>query len=137
MPTRRIWRFKSRCAPLTPFQWAFFLVQDVKGFDRLAEVQGDDAAEFFVLYYDDGWKKTYMQHRQEIEAEWKRRNWTRKQKQFVMTPYASRGFVLAHDARRDREMAWWRQWQDAQGWTSGESFPEYAHRLEKREGKTR
>lgn len=24
-----------------------------------------------------------------------------------------------------------REWQDAQGWTSGESFPEYVQRMEK------
>ena len=41
---------------MTKFQWEFFLAQDVAGFDRLAERQGDDAAEFFNLFYADGWR---------------------------------------------------------------------------------
>jgi hypothetical protein len=37
----------KRVEPLTEFQWRFFLVQDLAGFDRLAERSGDDAGEFW------------------------------------------------------------------------------------------
>jgi hypothetical protein len=133
MPTRRIWRYRQRVKPLTAFQWAFFLVQDIAGFDRLAEVQGDDAGEFFVLYYADGWKKTYSQHQEEIEAEWRKRGWTQRQRRFVMTAYRERGFVLEHDRRSEREMVWWREWSAAEGWKT-EPFPQYLERMHRKYG---
>ena len=97
----------------------------------MAEAQGDDGAMFFCLFYADQWRDVYKQHRDEIESEWQRRHWTREQKQFVMTGYFERHITLAQDARRDRETVWWQEWQDAHGWTSGESFPEYVQRMEK------
>ena len=59
---------------------------------------------FFELYYNDGWKHVYAMHCAEIEAEWRRRGWGRRQRRFVMTDYYKRGITLAHDARREREL---------------------------------
>jgi len=63
-------------------------------------------------------------------CEWKRRGWTKQQKQFVMTPYVQRGITLAHDASSDREMDCWHAWRAAEGWKT-ETFPEYLDRVEK------
>jgi hypothetical protein len=81
-------------SPMSSFIWKFFLAENVQDFDRLAAVEGDAAEMFFSLYYMGGWRSIYTQHHQEIEAEWRRRHWTRQQKRFVMTPYSERGFVL-------------------------------------------
>ena len=55
MPTRRVWRYKQRAEPLTAGQWAFFMVRNKAGFDRLYEkIEG---GEFFFLYYADDWRK--------------------------------------------------------------------------------
>ena len=49
-----------------------------------------------------------------------------------MTPYGERGFVLAHDARSEREMSLWRAWSDAHGWDR-ETFEQFRQRVEKEE----
>ena len=131
MPTRRVWRFKERVKPLTEFQWRFFLVQDVAGFDCLAERGGDDAGEFWFLYYYDGWREIFAAHRQEIEAEWRRRGWSAKQRKFVLTPYLQRGLTLRHDAESDARLALWEEWREIEGWKT-ETFEEY---LERNKGK--
>jgi len=68
MPPRRIFRRKQRTEPMSPFIWRFFLAESVQYFDQLAAVEGDNAGVFFLLYYDDGWRDVYAQHREEIEA---------------------------------------------------------------------
>jgi hypothetical protein len=134
MPPRRIFRRKQRTEPMSPFIWRFFLAESVQDFDQLAAVEGDNGGVFFLLYYDDGWRNVYAQHREEIEAEWSRRGWTRKQKQFVLTDYSKRGFVLAHDRRSEQKMAWWREWEAREGWKT-ESFLEYLERRQKSAGR--
>jgi len=79
---------------MTKFEWEFFLVQDVTGFDRLAEREGEEGSMFFELYYNDGWKHVYAMHRAEIEVEWRRRGWGRRQGLFVMTDYYKRASVI-------------------------------------------
>lgn len=101
MPTRRVWRYKARVAPLTPMQWRFFLCKDVTEFDRLNTNEIDTTGEFFWLYWVDHWRECYAEHKEEIEAEWRRRGWTEKEKAFVMTPYRERGIVLARDRERE------------------------------------
>jgi hypothetical protein len=76
MPTRRVWRYKARVAPLTSAEWAFFLAKDLAALERLSETAGE---QFFWLYYADGWRDCYAEHREEIDAEW-RRGWTAKKK---------------------------------------------------------
>jgi hypothetical protein len=127
MPTRRIWRYKPRTEPLTAFQWAFFLVQDIAGFDRLAAREGDDAAQFFMMYYADGWREVYAAHREAIEAEWRERGWTQKRKRFVMTPYFERGLTLKHDAARAERMELWDRWTKSEGWKT-ETWQQYLDR---------
>lgn len=117
---------------MTPFIWKFFLAQSVQDFDRLAAVEGDDAVMFFCLYYDDHWRVLYQQHHAEIEREWQRRGWGRKQREFVMTPYRERGFVLAHDRRSEEEMRLWKEWEAHEGWKT-EAFPEYVARMKERD----
>jgi hypothetical protein len=56
--------------------------------------------QFFWLYYADGWRDCYAEHREEIDAEW-RRGWTAKKKAFVMTSYFDRGMVLSRDRERE------------------------------------
>jgi hypothetical protein len=130
VPTRRVWRYKARVSAMTKFEWEFFLVQDVAGFDRLAERQGEEGSMFFELYYNDGWKHVYAMHRAEIEAERRHRGWGRRQRRFVMTGYYDRGITLAHDARREREMKFWQEWRAAEGWKS-ETFAQYLERMQK------
>jgi hypothetical protein len=125
MPTRRIWRYKTRVDPLTVLQWAFFLVQDVAGFDRLFET--GDSGQFFYLYYADGWKEVFAAHREEIEKEWARRSWSKKQREFVLMLYLQRRITLKHDAERERRMALWRVWNDSKGWKT-ENWQEYLNR---------
>ena len=127
MPTRRIWRLRTRVEPLTEFQWRFFLVQDVAAFDRLAESGGDDAAQFWFLYYYDRWREVFAAHRREIEAEWRRRGWSEKQRKFVLTPYLQRGITLRHDAESDAQLALWEEWREIEGWKT-ETFEQYLER---------
>jgi hypothetical protein len=51
VPTRRVWRYKPRVEPLTPTEWAFFMVRDKEGFDRIWEKH--DGGGLFFLYYAD------------------------------------------------------------------------------------
>jgi len=136
VPTRRVWRYKPRSEPLTAFQWRFFLVEDVAGFDRLAACDGDDASQFFMLYYADYWHEVYAAHREEIEGEWRRRSWTRKQKRFVMTPYYERHITLLHDAESEKSDALWMEWSKGK---RTESFEQYSDRMraEERNGHKR
>jgi hypothetical protein len=117
---------------MTKFQWEFFLAQDVAGFDRLAERQGDDAAEFFNLFYADGWRGLYAAHAQEIEAEWRRRDWSRQQRKFILTGYFERHITLRHDAESELKMRWWHEWRGCEGWKT-ETFPQYLERMQKKE----
>jgi hypothetical protein len=133
MPPRRVFRRKGLREPMSAFIWRFFLAESVQDFDQLAAAQGNDAAMFFCLYYDDHWRDVYQQHHAEIEREWQRRGWSRKQKQFVLTPYLERGVTLKHDADREQEMVWWHEWRGREGWLQ-ESFPQYVAR-KKEEGK--
>jgi hypothetical protein len=128
MPPRRIFRRKQPTQPMTEFRWRFFLAQSVADFDHLAAAEGADGSEFFMLYYDDGWRDVYAQHQAEIEAAWRTRHWTRQQKHFVMTPYLERGLTLAHDARSEQEAELWREFQANEGWKTSESFAEYRDR---------
>lgn len=130
MPPRRVFRRKQRTAPLTEFVWKFFLSQSVADFDRLA-ADPDNSSAFFFLYYDDRWKEVYAAHRAEIEAEWRRRRWTRKQKQFVMTDYNHRHINLEHDVRRERELKLWQEWSAREGWRT-ETWAQYLSRLERK-----
>ena len=109
MPTRRVWRYKPRAEPLTAGQWAFFMVRNKAGFDRLYEKT--DGGEFYFLYYADHWREVYAAHREEIEAEWNRRGWTPAQRKFVMTGYFQRGFQLAHDIASEKKMELWRRFE--------------------------
>jgi len=127
MPTRRVWRFKERVKPLTEFQWRFFLVQDVAGFDRLADRGGDDAAAFWFLYYYDGWREVFAAHRREIEAEWRRRGWSAKQREFVLTPYVQRDLTLRQDDERNARHALWQEWEQIEGWKT-ETLEQYLER---------
>jgi len=134
MPTRRIFRRKQRAEPMTPFAWKFFMAQSVADFDVMAaSTDGDNASQFFFLYYDDAWVRLYREHRDEIEAEWRRRGWSRTQKQFVLTPYFERGLTLKHDAARDERMALWHEWSAVEGWKT-ETFPQYLERMQKERG---
>jgi len=135
MPPRRIFRRKQRTEPLSPFIWRFFLAKSVQDFDQLAAVEGDNAGVFFLLYYDDGWRDVYAQHREEIEAEWRHRRWTKTQRRFVMTPYLERGLTLKHDAEGELKMRWWHEWQACEGWKT-ESFVQYRERIQKEGGLT-
>ena len=76
-----------------------------------------------MLYYADHWKEVYAAHRDEIEAEWNRRGWTQAQRKFVMTGYFDRGFRLAHDIERRKEMELWDRFQ-AEG-RLGQDFRKY------------
>jgi hypothetical protein len=127
LPARRVFRRKQQVDAMSPFQWRFFLAQTIADFDRMAAAQGDDGSMFFALFYADLWRDLYKQHRDEIESEWKRRHWTREQKQFVMTGYFERHITLAHDRRRDLEMDLWQKFQACEGWRQ-ESFAEYVKR---------
>ena len=128
MPSRRIFRRKSPIQPMSAFIWRFFLIENIEDLDELAAVQGDEAEWFFLLYYMDGWRSIYAQHHEEIEQEWRRRGWSKKKKKFVLTDYRLRGFVLAHDRRRERESELWREWQRIEGWKSKETFVEFRDR---------
>jgi hypothetical protein len=129
MPTRRIFRRKQRSEPMTPFAWKFFMAQSVADFDVLAaSTDSDDASQFFFLYYDDAWVRLYRDHRDEIEAEWRRRSWTREQKRFVMTPYRERHVTLRHDAERAERMELWKKWTTSEGWKTGETWQQYLAR---------
>lgn len=97
MPSRRVFRLKARVEPLSRVQWMFFLAADVAGFERAC---ADSGAEFFVLYYMDGWRQCFAAHGEEIEAEWRKRGWTSKQKSFVLQVYADRDYRLPHDIER-------------------------------------
>ena len=109
MPTRRVWRYKPRAEPLSELDWAFFMVRDKAGFDRIWEKH--DGGGLFMLYYADDWKQVYAAHREEIDAEWNRRGWTPAQRKFVMTPYFQRGFQLAHDVVRVKKMELWYEFE--------------------------
>jgi hypothetical protein len=111
VPTRRVWRYKPRAEPLTAGQWAFFLVRNKAGFDRVSDTI--DSGEFFFLYYADHWREVYAAHCDEIDAEWNRRGWTQSQRKFVMTGYFQRGFHLAHDVAREKKMELWRRFEAA------------------------
>jgi hypothetical protein len=130
VPTRRIWRYKPRVEPITALEWAFFLVRDKTGFDRIWE--NNDGGGLFMLYYADHWKQVYAAHREEIDAEWNRRGWTAAQRQFVLTPYMQRGYVLKHDAEREECMTLWSEWREREGWKT-ESFNAYLERIGKGE----
>jgi hypothetical protein len=109
VPTRRVWRYKPRAEPMTELEWAFLMVRDKAGFDRIFEDQGGGG--LFMLYYADDWKRVYAEHREEIDAEWNRRGWTPAQRKFVMTGYYQRGFRLAHDIEREKKMELWNRFE--------------------------
>jgi hypothetical protein len=131
MPQRRVFHRKQRTEPMSAFIWKFLLAQSGVDFDRLlAEAKGDDGEMFYHLFYSDGWKEIYAAHCSEIEAEWRKRGWSREQRRFVMTPYLERGLTLAHDRRKEQELELWQEWRARAGWKT-EGFPEYLERLGK------
>ena len=86
---------------MTAGEWAFFMVRDKAGFDRLNEkIEG---GEFFFLYYADHWKEVYAAHRDEIEAEWNRRGWTPAQRKFVMTRLFASAVSALHTILSDKK----------------------------------
>ena len=113
MPSRRLFHLKPKVSPLSPFEWSFFLCQNLAGFDQLFQQDGEN---FFWLYYADGWRECYRGHREEIDAEWGRRGWSRKQRKFVLTPYLERGIRLKHDIERAERAALRAEYQAAEGW---------------------
>jgi hypothetical protein len=119
---------------MSAFIWRFFLVETIDDFDRLAAVEGTDAEWFFSLYYMDGWRAIYAQHHEEIERVWRERGWSKKKRKFVLTDYRLRGFVLAHDRRRERGMQLWHEYETTEGWKTGETFVQYRDRRIQEEG---
>ncbi len=105
--TRRARRVKARTQPLTDCQWRFFLSRSMEDFDQLNETHPE---EFFVLFFQDGWRSVYAAHRETIEHEWGLRERTAEQKKFVLTEYLA-GDFLKNDRERHERLELFNAWK--------------------------
>ena len=112
----------------------FSFFQDPAPGSGRAERGGDDAAWFWFLYYYDGWRGIFAAHHPEIEAEWRRRGWSAKQRKFVLTPYLQRGITLRRDAESDARLALRQEWREIEGWKT-ETLEQYLERNRRKKTK--